>query len=84
MPREDFDRVSNMMATYYPSLIRIWYMSKGRMITQSTMPSQALKAWPWVRICAAEGNIDLTPDADVVGRALALGLNMSRLSVANN
>lgn len=35
LPREDFDRVTSMMATYYPGKIHDWYMAKGRMITQS-------------------------------------------------
>ena len=35
LPREDFDRISSIMATYSPGQIRSWYMSEARMITES-------------------------------------------------
>ena len=35
LPRADFERISSTMATYYPGQIRTWFMSTGRMITES-------------------------------------------------
>ncbi len=35
LPREDFDRLSAVMAGYYPRQIRQWFWSEARMVTQS-------------------------------------------------
>ena len=35
LPREDFERISSTMATYYPGRIRTWFMSKARLITEN-------------------------------------------------
>lgn len=35
LPREDFERVSSTMATYYPGQIRTWFMSSARLITEN-------------------------------------------------
>lgn len=35
LPREDFERISSTMASYYPGQIRTWFMSKARMITEN-------------------------------------------------
>jgi hypothetical protein len=35
LPREDFDRLSAVLAGYYPRQIRQWFWSEARMVTQS-------------------------------------------------
>jgi hypothetical protein len=35
LPRQEFERISRQMATYYPSKIRKWFMSQARMRTGS-------------------------------------------------
>lgn len=35
LPREDFERVSSTMASYYPGQIRTWFMSRARLITEN-------------------------------------------------
>lgn len=34
LPRAEFERVSRLMATYYPPMIEEWFLKTGRMITE--------------------------------------------------